>query len=367
MARNEARLSVSIWNDDDFLALSPTAQRMFMFLISQPDLAYTGVLALRERRWSKTSAGLTAAQVVTDLAELEEHRFIVVDEDAEELLIRSFIRGDKVYQQPNVLRSAHEALQFIASVAIRLALIAELRRVAELEMSEHAARTIAAMLAELGGNPGPIPSPKGSANPSETPSDTPTPNPGFGDAADSAENTAPDDDTRSSMNEAHDDEQSSISAGDKGSPKGSAKGSSRAGARGPFPLTPYPKEQDPPVVPPPKPKRGTRLPDDFAVTEAMKAWARDHAPLAGLTDHEAFCDHWRGQSGQRAVKADWVATWRNWMRRTQENRELAHARNGPRGAVTTRHIDDLTPEQRAARNPFAGAVHASQVRAEGAS
>ena len=51
MARSEARLSVEIWNDPDFLALSADAQRMYMFLISQSDLAHDGVLALRERRW----------------------------------------------------------------------------------------------------------------------------------------------------------------------------------------------------------------------------------------------------------------------------------------------------------------------------
>lgn len=71
---------------------------------------------------------------------------------------------------------------------------------------------------------------------------------------------------------------------------------------------------------PPTQRRATRLPDDFTVTDAMKAWAREHAPLAGLVDHDMFVDHWRSQSGQRAVKADWVATWRNWMRRVQENK-----------------------------------------------
>lgn len=29
-----------------------------------------------------------------------------------------------------------------------------------------------------------------------------------------------------------------------------------------------------------------------------------------------FHDYWIAQSGQRAVKADWIATWRNWLRRS---------------------------------------------------
>lgn len=67
-------------------------------------------------------------------------------------------------------------------------------------------------------------------------------------------------------------------------------------------------------------QRGTRIPDDFTVTEPMKTWAREHTPLAGLVDHEMFVDHWRAQSGQRAVKLDWVLTWKNWMRRVQDNK-----------------------------------------------
>ena len=30
---------------------------------------------------------------------------------------------------------------------------------------------------------------------------------------------------------------------------------------------------------------------------------------------EQFKDHWIAQPGQRGVKADWLATWRNWVRR----------------------------------------------------
>jgi hypothetical protein len=67
-------------------------------------------------------------------------------------------------------------------------------------------------------------------------------------------------------------------------------------------------------------QRGTRIPDDFTATDAMKEWARTNTPLAGLVDHEMFVDHWRAQSGQRAVKLDWGLTWKNWMRRVQENK-----------------------------------------------
>lgn len=66
-------------------------------------------------------------------------------------------------------------------------------------------------------------------------------------------------------------------------------------------------------------KRGTRIPDDFAVTDDMIAWAREHTPHVGARETEAFVDYWRSAPGAKGVKVDWEATWRNWMRRAQEN------------------------------------------------
>lgn len=90
------------------------------------------------------------------------------------------------------------------------------------------------------------------------------------------------------------------------------------------------KEQDPPVVPPvPKPRastvadgrRGTRLPDDFAVTPEMVEWARIEVPdVDGRYETAKFVDYWRGKSGQAATKKDWAATWRNWMRKANESK-----------------------------------------------
>ena len=176
MARSEARLSVSIWNDRDFLALSPGAQRMFMFLISQSDLAHDGVIALRERRWSKSAANLARADVERDLAELHDARFVVVDEDAEELLIRSFIRRDKVYRQPNVLRAAADHLDVVTSPAILAALADELRRVLDApDIHKDSRPIVEAMLKGIGnpsGNPSPEPPPGlGDETPAPTPAD----------------------------------------------------------------------------------------------------------------------------------------------------------------------------------------------------
>lgn len=53
MARTHGRIMAAIWNDGDFIALRGSAQRMFMFLLSQPDLSHAGLLPMRVNRWAK--------------------------------------------------------------------------------------------------------------------------------------------------------------------------------------------------------------------------------------------------------------------------------------------------------------------------
>ena len=71
-----------------------------------------------------------------------------------------------------------------------------------------------------------------------------------------------------------------------------------------------------------KPKRrGTRIPSDFAVTAEMTAWAAQNVPLVDVVaETDRFRDYWTAVSGQRGTKLDWVATWRNWMRRANDDR-----------------------------------------------
>ncbi|MET7752598.1 hypothetical protein [Micromonospora sp. NPDC005367] len=61
------------------------------------------------------------------------------------------------------------------------------------------------------------------------------------------------------------------------------------------------------------------MPEDFAVTAAMRQWHREHAPTVDIAIETAnFVDHWRAASGTKAIKADWTAAWRTWMRNAQK-------------------------------------------------
>ncbi len=88
--------------------------------------------------------------------------------------------------------------------------------------------------------------------------------------------------------------------------------------------------------------RGTRLPPDFMITDQMWTWAAAEATkVTGqpptpetfsdwLDRHtEIFRDHWIGKPSPHGLKLDWVATWRNWMRK-----EIDKVGQQPRAAGT---------------------------------
>ncbi|TQM83257.1 hypothetical protein FHX81_5675 [Saccharothrix saharensis] len=128
MARDHARLYVHIWTDPDFIELSAVAKLIYLQLFSQPKLAYSGVLDLAAKRWARAHPDLDLAAVRSALAELDAARFIVVDQETEEVLVRSFIRRDELWKQPNVLRGALRVAFEIVSPILRVALARELRR-----------------------------------------------------------------------------------------------------------------------------------------------------------------------------------------------------------------------------------------------
>ena len=65
-------------------------------------------------------------------------------------------------------------------------------------------------------------------------------------------------------------------------------------------------------------KRGSRLPQDWFLTKAMGDWATQERPDLDVRQvADQFKDYWAAQAGQKGVKLDWDATWRNWVRNTK--------------------------------------------------
>lgn len=129
MAREHARILCRIWDDPDFRVCSPEAQRLYLLLLSQPALNLAGVAGLTLRRWARCCEATDTADIEKALADLEDHRFVLVDEDTEELLIRSFIRNDGVASQPYMMKAALRCAVQVVSPRLRRALHAELLRV----------------------------------------------------------------------------------------------------------------------------------------------------------------------------------------------------------------------------------------------
>lgn len=128
MAREYARIMTAIWKNAEFRALGEASQRMYLFLVTQEDISAAGVLPLRLRRWSQAATDSTPDRLAQALKVLEAGRFIAVDWDVEELLIRSFIRWDGGFNNPKrrpvIIRAAAE----VDSITIKRHLVAEFQR-----------------------------------------------------------------------------------------------------------------------------------------------------------------------------------------------------------------------------------------------
>jgi hypothetical protein len=128
VARDHARIVCSIWNDKEWRRLSATAKTVYVQLLSQPKLSYAGLLDLAVKRWASAHEDISVAQMRGALSELDAARFLVVDHDTEEVLVRTLVRNDGIDKQPQVLAAALRQAFEIESPILRTALAAELRR-----------------------------------------------------------------------------------------------------------------------------------------------------------------------------------------------------------------------------------------------
>ena len=66
-----------------------------------------------------------------------------------------------------------------------------------------------------------------------------------------------------------------------------------------------------------KKKLGSRLAQDWILPDDWEYWANKQRPeLNAKLVADQFKDYWIAQPGQKGLKLDWEATWRNWVRNT---------------------------------------------------
>ena len=97
------------------------------------------------------------------------------------------------------------------------------------------------------------------------------------------------------------------------------------------------KSADPTPDLPPIPeslKRGTRLSFE-SLPDAWRQFCQAERPdLDPERIWAIFQDHWRGKARQAGVKLDWLATWRNWVRREGKGNGINRRPDGGGGKAT---------------------------------
>lgn len=94
-----------------------------------------------------------------------------------------------------------------------------------------------------------------------------------------------------------------------------------------------------------KMQRGTRLPQDFQLSDEWIGFCRQQRPELDPRDvFEGFRDYWVAQPGQKGVKTDWTATWRNWVRRQQAPKKTAVEERRNQMAELTRGLSVPKPK-----------------------
>jgi hypothetical protein len=261
MARSYAKIATSIWRDDDFKVLSAAEQHAYLLLITQPDISAAGVLTMALARWASRAKDCTRASFREALDGLQDHRFVVIDDETDELLVRSFVRWDGGSTNSKRRHAIRDAAEQIESNAIRRVLAAEFDR---LDLPAEWVPAFPQVDSLSIGHTG------------------------FEDTASDAASRSRRVVVTSSSTEG-------------------------AATHKPQTTTRIPSAQAP------ERKRASRIPDDFAVTAEMVAWANEHTPgVDGRYETAKFVDYWRAKSGRDATKLDWIGTWRNWMRNASE-------------------------------------------------
>lgn len=128
MARSYGTILCAIWADPEFCALSSDAQRTYLMLVTQPDITACGSLPLTFRRWSMTLPEADRDRLAPALVELESARFVLVDRDTEELLVRSFAKHDGGYKHSKRVLAVIGYAEAIRSQSLRSTVVIELAK-----------------------------------------------------------------------------------------------------------------------------------------------------------------------------------------------------------------------------------------------
>lgn len=264
MARDRANINTSIWSDQDFRDLNMAEQHLYKLLMTHPTLSYAGVVDWRPARIAAMTADATSKSIRAAAEGLQSKRYVFIDDETEEILVRSFLRHDGLLKQPKLSISMVNAFSAVASKRIREVVTHELQRLFE-ESPEWSAFTQPKVQTLLKG--------KGTDMSEFTDGLTPVVTLPFTLNADQAQALPT---TTSTTTATSSNEEKKIST----------------------------------------PNRKSSCPKDFPVTEAMAAWAKENQINADLNEQTVrFLDH---HASKGSTFVDWTRAWQNWMRNAKD-------------------------------------------------
>ena len=100
----------------------------------------------------------------------------------------------------------------------------------------------------------------------------------------------------------------------------------------------------------PKGKNGSRITFTELTAELREQANKvrpDLSPDQIAFEFDCFLDYWRAKAGAGAVKRDWPATWRNWIRRSNQ----FGASGGRRPVTQTQAVDEFKKSATLSRKP----------------
>ena len=271
MARLQANVYLTIWTDPDYRALTADAQWLYFTMLTHESLNFCGVMDWRPARLAAMSADMTIPRLQQAAWELGQGKFIAVDPETEEALVRSFVRHDGVLKSPNLTKGMVREYGGIASLKLMELVSREVRRACEEN-----------------------PDWKGIANAGPVAKQFPEPiQKGFDWVPEWFQNG-------SVLDPPKNGEPFEI-----GSPTSTSTSTST-----------YVEREDASTEAPTPKKRATRIKADWMPRQETIDTIKAEYPVLDLHyEHQNFVDWWLAKPGAGALKLDWEATWRNWMRK----------------------------------------------------
>jgi hypothetical protein len=128
MPREFGQLRHDIWNDDEWRACTVPAQWLYMVLLSDPKLTYCGVAPWHPGKLAQRAGESSPQTVILAALELSGKAFIVIDEETEEVLVRSYLKHDPIMKNPRLAVTMTKDFAALGSSKLRAAIVHELTR-----------------------------------------------------------------------------------------------------------------------------------------------------------------------------------------------------------------------------------------------